>query len=401
MQTPQAVTLVLRCKTKKGWRRYPAVIRNGKLRPHCAMVPTTKKQGGKSRTIESKEEKHVEGTYELRTYQGRDTLYQALGADPEEALKVYDAARNVRKAIVMGDELGVDVSHLLPGFIPLSYYLDKLVQAKKDDGLLEAFDKMRIAGNEFLAPLRKGITPEEITEDLIKVYLNKLRREGYAKRTVKDRLRNIKGLLRSTKIQISEEIQKLKAPKPEEKLPEYFTKAQRDAFFAACNTPRETLVFQLALTLGVRDQELMFLEMSDIDFETMTVTIHSKTENGFRIKDGEERRMPLRRDVAELIRAYDKAHPGIRWLTCRPDGEPDHHLLKIAKRIGKRAGLTCRVFLHKFRSTYATQLLRDKVDLRTVQILMGHTDIKTTTKYLRAIEAENKQLQTTINNIDF
>ena len=75
--------------------------------------------------------------------------------------------------------------------------------------------------------------------------------------------------------------------------------------------------------------------------------------------------------------------------------------MKIAKRIGKRAGLTCRVFLHKFRSTYATQLLRDKVDLRTVQILMGHTDIKTTTKYLRAIEAENKQLQTTINNIDF
>jgi site-specific recombinase XerD len=61
----------------------------------------------------------------------------------------------------------------------------------------------------------------------------------------------------------------------------------------------------------------------------------------------------------------------------------------------------CRVFLHKFRSTYCTQLLRKGVDVRTVQVLMGHEDLETTIKYLRAIEAEDKQLQVVINDIDF
>jgi len=70
-----------------------------------------------------------------------------------------------------------------------------------------------------------------------------------------------------------------------------------------------------------------------------------------------------------------------------------------AKRIANRAGLTCRVFLHKFRSTYCTQLLRDKVDISAVQVLMVHDDLATTIKYLRAIETEDKQLQHIISNI--
>jgi integrase len=145
-------------------------------------------------------------------------------------------------------------------------------------------------------------------------------------------------------VQYPKEVLKFTAPKSEEKLPEYFTKAERDALFAACRFPRETLVYNLAITLGLREHELMFLEERDIDYETMTVTVRSKTSEGFEIKDRAERRVPLRTDTADLIKAYWKANPGFRWLTCRPDGEPDTHLLRIVQTLGKRANLKSRVF---------------------------------------------------------
>lgn len=396
----QAITLILRCKTDKGWRRYPAASHKGKIRPHCAMVPVKKKDGLRSRTTRAREEHHPEGTYEIRTYQGSDTVYQQVGEDPVTAWNLYDRARKALSAQFLADDLGLDLHLVAPGMIPLATYLDKIVEDKEKKHFFEAAQTIRICGEDFLSRQRRGITPEEVTAEMLDNFLNQLIHEGYARRTARNRLDRMKQILRATGIQVSDNIRSLRAPKPEEKLPEYFTKAQRDAFFAACRPGRETLIFRLAATLGLRDQELMFLEPSDCDFESMTVTVRSKDESGFRIKDGAERRITLRDDVAKLIRAYAKANPGIRWLTCRADGEPDRHLLRLAKRIGERAGLTCRVFLHKFRSTYCTQLLRENVDIRTVQTLMGHEDLETTIRYLRAIEAEDKELRKKVNKAD-
>lgn len=161
------------------------------------------------------------------------------------------------------------------------------------------------------------------------------------------------------------------------------------------------MIFNTALQLGLREQELMFLEPWEVDFDLMTVTIHSKTSEGFLIKDKEERTLPLTMNLADILKNYLAANPKLKWFSQDENGRPDRYMLKLAKRIGKRAGLKCRVFLHKFRATYATQLLRDGVDIRTVSRLMGHSDIETTMKYLRAIEAEDKELQTKINQVNF
>ena len=83
-------------------------------------------------------------------------------------------------------------------------------------------------------------------------------------------------------------------------------------------------------------------------------------------------------------------------------------MLRQLKRLVNRAGLGCGVCegcttgvkechewtLHKLRRTYATTLLRNGVDLRTVQAYMGHADIESTMRYLRP--AETEETQTTI-----
>ena len=92
---------------------------------------------------------------------------------------------------------------------------------------------------------------------------------------------------------MTKELQAMMRPKSEEKLQEFYTREEREACFAACETSRQRLVFGLALKLGLREREPMFLEGREFDFENKTVTIHSKTDEGFEIKDKAEQRINI------------------------------------------------------------------------------------------------------------
>jgi integrase len=110
--------------------------------------------------------------------------------------------------------------------------------------------------------------------------------------------------------------------------------------------------------------------------------------------------MPLPEDLVAQLQAYRQQIPADRRLVFGKRGgmedAPDGHLLRRLKLLVKKAGLNCGLcgacvaskecelwFLHKFRSTYCTTLLRSGMDLRTVQRLMGHSDLASTMRYLR------------------
>ena len=355
-------------------------------------------------------EVHEEGSYKLRSYEGRRTVYKDVESnDPVEVKKALAEANRHSNFLAAGKDAKVDVSHLLPGAVSLESRLNECIE--KTESVKEATEmakKLRVNCGEFLFGikgskiwhgLRKGITPEEITLVHLETFCKGCRGKGNSKRTVENKYDAVKHLLKFAEVVLPKNMQEFKPPKSEEKLPEYYTKAERDRFLAACETPRERVIFNIALKTGLRDQELQHIEESELDFEQMTLTVHSKSADGFWIKDKAERRIPLDKELAQAIQAYIKANPKIHWITGNAAGNPDPYLLDLAKSIGKRAGLKCRVFLHKFRATYATTLLRNKIDIRTVKNLMGHEDIATTMKYLRAIEAEDEDLQKKVNDI--
>jgi len=88
-------------------------------------------------------------------------------------------------------------------------------------------------------------------------------------------------------------------------------------------------------------------------------------------------------------------------------GRPDSEMDMVVKRVAERAKLNCghcvtehgnkcaegpycmNFFLHKFRHTFATNHLRDGVDIRTVQSWLGHRDIQSTMVYLKGVRSKD------------
>ena len=154
----------------------------------------------------------------------------------------------------------------------------------------------------------------------------------------------------------------------------------------------------------------MHLEWTDIDEDRKILRLKSKVKRyGFRLKDFEERELPLNDDLLARLVAYKKDHAGRDTLIFPEHGKPDGHMLRTLKRLVRVAKLNCGKcdhclskskeceiwYLHKFRATYCTKLLRSGVDIRTVQAMMGHSDLDSTMRYLRP--AENEHTQARIN----
>jgi integrase/recombinase XerD len=93
-------------------------------------------------------------------------------------------------------------------------------------------------------------------------------------------------------------------------------------------------------------------------------------------------------------------------------GRPDSEMDMVVKRVAERAGLNCgqcvtehnnkcaprapycmNFFLHKFRHTFATNHLRDGVDIRTVQNWLGHRDIQSTMVYLKGVRSKDAAMK--------
>lgn len=152
-------------------------------------------------------------------------------------------------------------------------------------------------------------------------------------------------------------------------------------FFAACSDAERALFATFLLT-GFREQEVMYLYWSDVNFELRTVRVTAKPELGFYPKRWEDREVPAPVELLEVLRKY-RHRPNCQFVFPSPTGNREQHMLDHCKAIAKRAGLDPTKFdLKTFRSTYATGMLRRGFDVRTVQHWMGHKSLETTMRYL-------------------
>jgi integrase/recombinase XerD len=131
---------------------------------------------------------------------------------------------------------------------------------------------------------------------------------------------------------------------------------------------------------GLRSKELRLLKVSDIDSPRMVLHIR----NG---KGQVPRDLVLSPVLLERLRVYWRWRKPKEWLF--PSQERQEHpmggrsLRVICANAGRRAGIEKPVHPHVFRHSYATHLLEAGADLRTIQVLLGHVDIRTTACYLR------------------
>jgi len=171
----------------------------------------------------------------------------------------------------------------------------------------------------------------------------------------------------------------LKGLQVTKKIVDSYEEAELKAFFKVC-TKEEKAIFKTFYLTGLRDQELATLYWEDIDFVKKQLTVRAKPNLGFIPKDWEEREIPLHPELLRILKGLPRRHPNLVFPTAK--GKPNAHFLKLLLRIVKRGNLKGKWYLHKFRKTFGTETLRRGADIRTVQALLGHKDIATTSQYL-------------------
>ena len=147
---------------------------------------------------------------------------------------------------------------------------------------------------------------------------------------------------------------------------------------SAANLSHRAMLMTLYST-GMRRSELVHLKVGDIDSPRMVVHIRQG-------KGKKDRDVPLSPKLLETLREHWRAVRPQNYLF--PGGRgPDTPLTPKAvwhacRGALKKAGITRKISPHSLRHSYATHLLESGADLRTIQLLLGHADIKDTIVYL-------------------
>ncbi|HII68675.1 TPA: tyrosine-type recombinase/integrase [Candidatus Woesearchaeota archaeon] len=169
----------------------------------------------------------------------------------------------------------------------------------------------------------------------------------------------------------------LKRPKPQKKLPHVLSRGEVRALAMACINRKHRLLFELLYGAGLRVSEAVSIKITDVDIASNSAIIRSG--KGQKDRTVILSRSFTRRLAAHLKRRKSPANPYIF------DAHGSHITTRQAQRIivqaASNAGITKRVFCHALRASFATHLLEAGVDIRTIQVLLGHENLATTQRY--------------------
>jgi len=137
--------------------------------------------------------------------------------------------------------------------------------------------------------------------------------------------------------------------------------------------------FGVAYGAGLRVSEVVALKVSDIDSKRMTLRV----EQG---KGQRDRYVMLSPQLLEWLRDWWRAARPQAWLF--PGQNPVNpmsarQLSRVVRETAREAGIAKRVSPHTLRHSFATHLLEQNVDIRVIQVLLGHAKLETTALYTR------------------
>ncbi len=173
-------------------------------------------------------------------------------------------------------------------------------------------------------------------------------------------------------------------PKGEKKLPIVLSVDEVRRLFAAVRNLRDRTAMALMYGAGLRISEAQMLRIANVDSARMVIRVS-------RGKGRKDRYVTLSPALLAKLREYWKAYRPKDFLfpsSLIPDRPISTSTLSQAVAAARKAaGLRKLVTSHTLRHTYATHLLEAGVDLRTIQILLGHRSLSTTQVYLHVAAA--------------
>lgn len=230
----------------------------------------------------------------------------------------------------------------------------------------------------------------EITEENLKKYMAYMERRKYKESTISRNVASMKAffhyLLKSGMIQ-NDISNCLRAPKVKRSAPDILTEEEMERLLGGPSGDsdkeiRDSAMLELLYATGIRVSELIGLRISDVNMHM-----------GFLIcrEGSKERMIPFGSQAREALQRYlsrAREHMAtneardILFVNCQGAPMSRQGFWKIVKYYAKKAGITKDITPHTLRHTFAAHLVESGTDLKSVQEMLGHSDISTTHMYV-------------------
>jgi integrase/recombinase XerD len=232
---------------------------------------------------------------------------------------------------------------------------------------------------------KNSFNPLSINDSDANNYISKLFRDGLKSSSVNRKISSIKSFytfLQKKKIIMKSPIADIVMPKQEKYLPVSISEEEVERLL---NSPdlnieierRDKAIIELLYATGMRISELTNLKLTDIDINRSVLKVFGK--------GSKERLVPFGEKAAESISLYLKDRKDLKskeiFLSNRGTKISRGAFWQRIKIYLKRENLKISISPHTLRHAFATHLLNRGADLRSVQILLGHSDLSTTQIY--------------------
>jgi len=257
----------------------------------------------------------------------------------------------------------------------------------------------RIDLERFIDSLQAG---DELGDPLVlRRHIDGLYRAGLSSRSIARHLTTLrnfykflieKGAVRSDPTSV------LVAPRQWKNLPKYLNKGQLDGLISApdlgrANGLRDQAMIELLYASGLRVSELCRVRVSDLERDLGFVRVVGK--------GNKHRIVPVGQAALKAVEAYlEKGRPNLLkrraspylFVTNRGTAMTRQAFWKLLAVYGKKAGIFHNLSPHVVRHTFATHLLEGGADLRSVQTMLGHSDISTTQIYTHVMRSRLRNI---------
>jgi integrase/recombinase XerD len=267
---------------------------------------------------------------------------------------------------------------------------------------VSAYRRDLLKFDEFAKKRKLGL--EAVRSDDLVDFLSSLYRQKLESRTVARHLVTLRNFFRFAQAQelIAEDPSlHLESPKIRRSLPGYLRLEEVEKLLARPDekTPlglRDRAMLEVLYSTGLRVSELISLRVMDVDRATGCIRCIGKGDK--------ERIVPIGKKALALVERYlrdarpklvgKKQQPQAPTLFINRRGGPLSRVgvWKILSAYGREAGLRVALTPHMLRHSFATHLLERGADLRSVQLMLGHSDISTTQIYTHVVEERLKQI---------
>lgn len=231
------------------------------------------------------------------------------------------------------------------------------------------------------------------SEQELIAYFHEMRQKNYSTSSIRMALMAVKLYLSLVENREFENTL-LKEIKREHKLPDVLSKNEIKAMLGALSNIKHKAIVALIYSCGLRLSECINLRIRDIDSERMQIKIVQS-------KGAKDRYAPLSEKMLFLLREYWKKYKPKEYL-FNGQNNPKYSAKSIqiiVKKSAKDAGILKNVTPHTLRHSFATHLLEQGTDIRIIQEILGHKDIRTTQIYTHISSANLQSIKSPFDEI--